>query len=62
VIVTDMSARIRELGHEEIMARQLIKRYAEPHEVAEAVAFLAGPRNQHITGEILHLDGGLKMG
>jgi 3-oxoacyl-[acyl-carrier protein] reductase len=61
VILTGMTERIRTHGHDEIMSRQLIKRYAEPEEVADAVAFLASPRNRHITGEVFHLDGGLKM-
>ncbi|HVK94756.1 MAG TPA: 3-oxoacyl-ACP reductase family protein [Noviherbaspirillum sp.] len=61
VIVTDMSAQIRQHGEDEIMSRLLLKRYAEPREVAEAVLFLAGPGNRYLTGEVLHLDGGLKM-
>ncbi len=61
VIRTDMSEQIRLQGEKEIMARLLLKRFAEPEEVADAVTFLASPRNQYITGEILHLDGGLKM-
>lgn len=61
VIVTDMSEQIRRHGEDEIMARLLLKRYAEPREVAEAVLFLASPSNRYLTGEVLHLDGGLKM-
>lgn len=61
VIVTDMSEHIRELGDEEIKARLLLKRYAEPQEVADLVVWLARPQNQYMTGEVLHLDGGLKM-
>jgi NAD(P)-dependent dehydrogenase (short-subunit alcohol dehydrogenase family) len=36
-----------------------IGRFGEAHEVADAVAFLAGPRSSFITGEILRVDGGL---
>lgn len=61
VVVTEMSEQIRELGEEEIKARLLLKRYAEASEVADLVRWLASPDNQYMTGEILHLNGGLKM-
>ncbi len=61
VIMTDMSEQIRELGDEEIKGRLLLKRYAQPREVADLVLHLASPANQYMTGEVLHLDGGLKM-
>ncbi|UXI69107.1 3-oxoacyl-ACP reductase family protein [Tahibacter amnicola] len=61
VIDTAMSEHIRAHGEAEIYARLLLKRIAEPSEVADAVMYLASPRNRYVTGEILHLDGGLKM-
>ncbi len=61
VIETEMSARIRDLAAEQILDRLLLKRYADPMEVADAVLYLASPRNRYVTGEIVHLDGGLKM-
>jgi len=61
VIETDMSQQIRTLGEKEIMTRLLLKRFAEPSEVADIVVFLASPNNRYMTGEIIHLDGGLKM-
>ncbi len=61
VTVTDMSIPMREHRDDEVMQRLLLKRYAEPREMAEAVAFLAGPANLYITGEVLHLNGGMKM-
>jgi NAD(P)-dependent dehydrogenase (short-subunit alcohol dehydrogenase family) len=33
-------------------------RYAEPAEIADAVAFLAGPRSKFINGQVLRVDGG----
>jgi NAD(P)-dependent dehydrogenase (short-subunit alcohol dehydrogenase family) len=38
-----------------------LARQAEPQEVAEAVAFLASPRNSYITGHTLVVDGGLSI-
>ena len=36
-------------------------RFAEPNEIAYAVAFLAGERAAFITGQVLSVDGGLVM-
>jgi 3-oxoacyl-[acyl-carrier protein] reductase len=61
VIVTDMSTDIREQRETELMARLLLKRYAAPSEVADLVLYLASPKNLYMTGEVLHLNGGMKM-
>lgn len=37
-------------------------RAAEPAEVADAIAFLAGPGARFITGVVLPVDGGLRAG
>ena len=34
---------------------------AEPADIARAVAFLAGPSAAYITGETLHVNGGMYM-
>lgn len=38
-----------------------LDRYAEPAEIADAVAFLAGPRAKFINGQVICVDGGLVL-
>ena len=42
-------------------AKASFDRYAEPEEIADAVAFLAGPRAKFINGQVLRVDGGLTL-
>jgi 2-hydroxycyclohexanecarboxyl-CoA dehydrogenase len=37
------------------------RRPADPSEVAEAIAFFAGPRARYVTGQVLSVSGGLTM-
>ena len=39
-------------------SKKSLVRYAEPAEIADAVAFLAGPRSRFIHGQVLRVDGG----
>lgn len=61
VIETDMSAEVRKLAEQEIMDRQLIKRYGKPEEVAALIVYLASDLAAFITGQSIAIDGGLKM-
>ena len=38
-----------------------LKRLSEPEDVANAVAFLAGPDSDYITGQTLEVDGGMQF-
>lgn len=39
-----------------------LRRWGTPEEVADAVAFLAAPQSGYITGEVLTIDGGARLG
>ena len=38
-----------------------LRRFADPEDIADAVAFLAGDRSAYITGQILTVDGGMTL-
>jgi 3-oxoacyl-[acyl-carrier protein] reductase len=38
-----------------------MERYGQPDEVANAIAFLASDDAAYITGQVLHVNGGLAM-
>ena len=59
---TDMTRALPEARRAEILAQIPARRYAEPAEVAAAVAFLASENSGYITGAVLPVDGGLGMG
>ena len=61
VIETDMSADVRELAGDAVLARILLRRWGRPEEIADAVWFLAGAHSSYVTGQVLSVDGGFKM-
>lgn len=59
---TDMTAVLSEERQAEIRKQIPLGRYAEPGDVAAAVAFLTGDAGGYITGAVIPVDGGLGMG
>ncbi|MER7898968.1 glucose 1-dehydrogenase [Streptomyces sp. NPDC096046] len=51
---------VKEQPHlqQQFAARQILKRMADPHEVAQAALWLAGPHASFVTGTAMAVDGG----
>ena len=60
-IATDMTADLPEQARESMLAQIALGRLGEPADIAKAVAFLVGPSAAYITGETLHVNGGMYM-
>lgn len=58
-IQTDMTHELKEEVKEEYIRNIPLKRFGQPSEVAQAVAFLLSDHSSYITGEILKVNGGL---
>jgi 3-oxoacyl-[acyl-carrier protein] reductase len=61
-IDTDMTAALSEEHRATMLAQVPLGRLGETSDIAEAVLFLASPASSYITGETLHVNGGLLMG
>lgn len=60
-IQTPMTDKLTDDQREMLMKNVAIPRLGTPGDVAEAVAFLAGPGASYITGIVLNISGGLYM-
>jgi len=60
-IDTDMTRSLPEDAKAALVAQIALGRLGEPSDIARAVAFLAGPAGSYITGETLHVNGGMYM-
>ena len=60
-IQTDMTKDLPEASRAALVGQIALGRLGEPADIARAVAFLAGPSAAYITGETLHVNGGMYM-
>ena len=60
-IDTDMTRDLPEDAKNAMLGQIALGRLGEPADIARAVAFLAGPDAGYITGETLHVNGGMYM-
>ena len=61
-IVTDMTDGLAEEVQEALKAQIPLGVLGTPEDVAAAVGFLASPDSQYMTGQTLHVNGGMYMG
>lgn len=61
-IDTDMTADLPE-AHKEMLQSQIsLSRLGQPEEIAAVVGFLCGESGGYVTGETIHVNGGMYMG
>jgi 3-oxoacyl-[acyl-carrier protein] reductase len=60
-ISTDMTDKLTEEVKTEMLKQIPLARFGEPKDIAKAAAFLASSDSSYITGQTLHIDGGMVM-
>ena len=60
-IQTEMTESLPEKVKAEMMAQIPLGRFGTPEEVAQAVVFLASEAATYITGQVIHINGGMLM-
>ncbi|MDS4029135.1 MAG: 3-oxoacyl-ACP reductase FabG [Candidatus Contendobacter sp.] len=60
-IATDMTRDMPETQRQSLLTSIPLQRLGEPQDIANAVAFLASSEAAYITGETLHVNGGMYM-
>ena len=60
-IETDMTDVLGDKYKDEIKKNIPLKKLGKPEDVANVVAFLASENSEYITGQVIHVDGGMLM-
>jgi 3-oxoacyl-[acyl-carrier protein] reductase len=60
-ITTDMTDRLSEELKEEMLKQIPLARFGEPEDIAKVVSFLVSDAASYVTGQTLHVDGGMVM-
>ena len=60
-IETDMTKKLSERVRETVIGQIPLGRFGSPEHVAKAVGFLASDDAEYITGQVIHVDGGMVM-
>ena len=60
-IDTDMTKSLPDAQREALLSQIPLNRLGQPEEIAKTVAFLASPGASYITGETIHVNGGMHM-
>ena len=60
-IATDMTANLPEKVKATMLSKIPLARPGQPEDVAGAVVFLASPDAAYITGQVIHVSGGMYM-
>lgn len=60
-ITTDMTEKLTEEVKAEMMKQIPLARFGEPKDIAKVTAFLASDDSSYMTGQTLHIDGGMVM-
>jgi len=60
-IATDMTADLGEDAHARLTSQVPLGRLGQPEDIADAVCFLASDAAGYITGQVLHVNGGMYM-
>jgi len=60
-IETDMTGVLPEDLRKQLLAQIPLSRFGQPEEIAKAVRFLASDDASYMTGQTIHIDGGMYM-